>query len=291
MKTRLPPKSRHHQERIQAITDIIVKAANNKIAFVILFGSLARGDWVYDHYVENGVRYSYASDYDILVVTKHKKHSNGYSSIKFKSRIEKEIDKAGLNDDVHKVHIIVESIDRLNKELEKSQYFFSDIKNEGILLYDSKERQLAEPRELSKEERQEIAKSDYDYWLNKATKFFRQTRYAFNDEDYEIAAFDLHQVTESLYNCALLVLTGDKPKSHNLIELSKLAASQSNQFLTIFPKATKEQEKCFELLCTAYSEGRYSKSYIITKEQLEYLMERVEKLKEVVIEACEKILI
>jgi hypothetical protein len=46
--------------------------------------------------------------------------------------------------------------------LRRSQYFFSDIKKEGILLYDSGEFTLAEPKDLNLEERKQIAKDDFD---------------------------------------------------------------------------------------------------------------------------------
>jgi predicted nucleotidyltransferase len=36
---------------------------------IILFGSYARGDWQIDEYMENGNRYSYRSDYDMLIMT------------------------------------------------------------------------------------------------------------------------------------------------------------------------------------------------------------------------------
>ena len=68
MKTALPLKSRSHQLQITQITDIITNIAKDQIAFVILFGSFARGDWVYDRYIENGTTYEYASDYDILII-------------------------------------------------------------------------------------------------------------------------------------------------------------------------------------------------------------------------------
>jgi len=44
---------------------------------------------------------------------------------------------------------IVHDIDFINRRLEKAQYFFSDIKKQGIVLYDSGQLKLKEPRELS----------------------------------------------------------------------------------------------------------------------------------------------
>ena len=58
MKTELPAKSKKHKRIIKDITDVIVSTAKDKIAFVILFGSFARGDWVYDSYTEDYIRYT-----------------------------------------------------------------------------------------------------------------------------------------------------------------------------------------------------------------------------------------
>jgi predicted transcriptional regulator len=57
--------------------------------------------------------------------------------------------------------------------------------------------------------------------------------------------------------------------------------------LTIFPQATGEQKKCFDLLKRAYVEARYNPGYRITKAQLEYLTERVKKLQRLTKKVCE----
>jgi HEPN domain-containing protein len=181
---------------------------------------------------------------------------------------------------------VIESIDYINSELEKGKYFFSDIKKEGILLYDSGDFKLAESKELSGEEKRKIAAEDYEHWFGKAEDFLLKFKTLFDVQKFNSAAFDLHQATESLYNCTLLTLGGYKPKSHDLIELNKLCCVHSHDFLTTFPTATKEQQDCFNLLQKAYIDARYNKSYVITKDQLEYLIGRVEKLKGLVERVC-----
>ena len=287
MKKSLPKKSKLHETKIQKITDAILKTGGDKIAFVILFGSFARGDWVYDRYSEGGNIYSYASDYDILIITKTKKQGGGYSALNFKDKIEKEIDKLWIVRQDHHPHIIIESLDHVNSELEKSRYFFSDIKKEGVLLYKAEgEFELSPPKKLNEKERREIAREDYEHWFEKSEEFLKYTKFGIQENALNSSAFQLHQATESLFNCALLVLTGYKPKTHDLEELNKLCSSQNNKFLNIFPKATKAQKQSFDLLQAAYIEARYDKYYKIAKEQLEYLVERVEGLREVVEEVC-----
>ena len=286
MKTSLPKKSKLHETKIQKITNAILKTGGDKIAFIILFGSFARGDWVYDRYGEGHITYEYASDYDILIITKTKKHGNSYSSINLKYKIKKEIDKLWIVRQDHHPHIIIESLDHVNSELEKSRYFFSDIKKEGVLLFANEEFKLSEPRELDETERRKIAGEDYEHWFEKAQYFLKHFYFDSENNILNESAFHLHQATESLFNCALLVLTGYKPKTHDLEELNKLSSSQSTKFLNIFPKATAAQKQSFDLLQAAYIDARYNKNYKISQEQLEYLVERVEMLREVVREVC-----
>jgi hypothetical protein len=58
-------------------------------------------------------------------------------------------------------------------------------------------------------------------------------------------------------------------------------------FLTVFPKATEQEKERFELLRRAYVEARYNPGYQITKEQLEYLAQRVQKLQDLTKKICE----
>ena len=150
MKTKLPEKSESHAEDINVIKDIILEHYEKKIAFIILFGSFARGDWVYDYYTENNTDYEYASDYDFLIITKKNSYGIGASVNNFLHKIDKKLKSFKSPYKLHSPTIIVEPIDRVNRELEKGRYFFSDIKKEGVVLYDSKDCKLKEAKELSK---------------------------------------------------------------------------------------------------------------------------------------------
>jgi ppGpp synthetase/RelA/SpoT-type nucleotidyltranferase len=84
------------------------------------------------------------------------------------------------------------------------------------------------------------------------------------------------------------VLTHYKPKGHDLEEYGGLAASQEPILNSIFPRDMKEYEHRFELLQKAYVNARYNKSYIITKEDLEWLIERVKQLQALTEKICKK---
>ena len=106
--------------------------------------------------------------------------------------------------------------------------------------------------------------------------------------DYKIAAFQLHQATERYYSAVELVFTGYKPKTHDLQTLSHMAAGHDPAFLPVFPQATATEKKRFELLRSAYVDARYKKDYKITRTELEYLAERVQKLKKITSRVCKR---
>lgn len=73
---------------------------------------------------------------------------------------------------------------------------------------------------------------------------------------------------------------------HDIEELGGMAKNYDNELLQVFPIATPEQKECFELLKKAYVDARYDKNYKISKEQLLYLIARIEKLKEITERIC-----
>jgi predicted nucleotidyltransferase/HEPN domain-containing protein len=289
MKTTLPERSQIIKERLDLIIEEILATAKSELAMVILFGSYARGDWVNDSYVEDHTTYSYQSDLDIMLVTKSPKYA-AFKGGALQTKIEKRLDRRGLGWRPFiypSITLITETIQRFNKELEKSQYFFSDIKKEGILLYDSGEFELSEPGILSLEERKEIAQDDYDLWFGDGCGFLIDTGHASKRSDLRRSAFYLHQATENFYNAILLVFSGYKGKVHDIELLGSLASNYSNELLKIFPRDTKEQNDRFILLQEAYIRARYDKKYKITEEELNYLTKRVEKLKDVTEKICQ----
>ncbi len=269
---------------IEAVAEAIRAEPGIDPEMIILFGSYARGDWVEDYTYDGPTMYSYISDYDILVVV---------GNLRFGTRsgrwgdIERKIARVV---PLHgpSVNLIIHDVDYLNARLGEGRYFFKDIKEEGVLLHDTGRFQLAEPRELTDAERKKIAEDDYAHWFPKAGSFLIDHGHAMDRDDKEIAAFYLHQATECLYAAFLLVHTGYKPKFHDIEKLGKLAAAEMNEMLRIFPLGTDEEKRRFELLRRAYVDARYSKTYAITREELDYLAGRVRELRSLTESACRK---
>jgi HEPN domain-containing protein len=101
------------------------------------------------------------------------------------------------------------------------------------------------------------------------------------------AAFDLHQTTEQLYHCTLLVLNLYSPKSHKLNFLRSHAEEVAPELIAAWPRGDKFSRCCFELLRQAYVNARYSPHYEISDDELRWLGERIAELQTLVKRVCE----
>lgn len=279
MKTDLAHLPEHKQAELKAIVAALIPRYA-EVEMIILFGSYARGNFVEDKYVEKGTTYEYKSDYDLLIVLSKNGQAN---SDTFIQSVNGKLDELKL---ATPVHPIFHGIEFVNQELQEGNYFFADIKKEGILLFNTSRYQLAEKRDLSPAELQKKAQMDFDHWFESANGFFRQYNHAINDSDLKIAAFLLHQATERYYGAIQLVFTGYKPKTHDIEILGQLAKSQNLEFDKVFPKATVQERQRFALLKKAYVDARYKADYKISKEDLEYLSERVQLLRDLTERIC-----
>jgi uncharacterized protein len=270
------------KQELGCIADIIVEMVP-ATQTIILFGSHARGDWVEDQYEKDGRIYEYMSDYDIMVVTDTRQAAD---STALWSKVEKKIRDPKISKTW--TTLITHDIDYVNRRIAKAAYFFIDVKKEGICLYNSRKHRLAPLCEPDPRERLGQAKANLEYWMTAANEFHIDFENAFRRGSYSKAAFELHQAAENLYHTLLLVFTGYKPKRHDLEKLGHLTSGFGKQLLTVFPIATEEERRRFQLLKRAYTEARYEPRYRITKEDLDYLADRVSHLREAVKHLCEQ---
>lgn len=134
-----------------------------------------------------------------------------------------------------------------------------DIAKDGIALYESDDAELHKPKPKTPEQAWAMAKEYFDDWLPSAQSFHRGFCHAVHDGDLKKAAFDLHQATERLYNCVLLVTTFYAPHVHNLGFLRTQAERLDRRLVYVWPRDTRKERAMFEKLKDAYVKARYSK--------------------------------
>ena len=268
-------------EELEAITERIKETG--MVSMIILYGSYARGDWK-EHV---GGRSGKRSDYDLLVLTKDEKDGED-----LRNRLRKMFENS-----TTVVDTIVETLGFVNMHLREGQYFFSEIKHQGIILYSDERAELAEVENLSPTRMREIAEDDYLQWFGKATKKFKKATNEVqefvktnNYQDSQEAAFELQQCVENCYTTIEMVYSRNNPYEHRLSILRMNARRYVSEVDACFPKNTDEERRLFFHLDSAYIGGRYlsEEFYSVTLEQLEYWESEAKKLLEVTEKWCQK---
>ena len=254
---------------------------------IILYGSYARNTYVdYDQRIEYGIRTCFMSDYDILVVTNTRFQRHVISHI-----LSKATDNyyKGMNrNESTTVQFIDESIDDLNKAIDKNRYSYTDIKREGIMLYNSGRYKLARRRKQNYREIKELAEEYYNERFERGNEFLLGAIFYNEQGLHKMASFNLHQACENYYNSIILTFTLYSPKEHSLIKLSARAKTHSLESSKAFPRNTEEEKRLFDLLQDAYVQARYSLHFRITQEDIEALIPKVELLRDIARQCCEE---
>ena len=279
MKKSLSHLPEYKVKELATITEIILKELDD-IQMVILFGSYARGNWVEDVCAENDSTYEYKSDFDILVVTKYAETANNTA---LQRKVEGKLNRAETT-----VNLIFHDIQYVNSQLNEGHCFFSDIREEGIMLYDSGRFRFEKKRKINIEKRKQVAQQYFDEWYEKAKRFYGHFQYDLEKKWYNEALFELHQSIKCFYTTVLLVFGGYKPQNCDLEKLGRYVASYKPAFLTVFPCTTDRQDKIFKLLNNAQAHTYSEDSYNITKVDLTHLEQCTQKLMELTQEICKK---
>ena len=251
-----------------------------RILKVILFGSHARGDWVDDR------ASGYRSDYDLLVVVNRDELTD---LVEYWASA----DEALLRDYqttrrlAAPANFVVHSLAEVNRELQRGRPFFVDIARDGVVLYETDDEPLAKPRPLSPQVALTEAQGYFDEWFPSAANYRTLASDAVARGMPKEAAFLLHQATERLYHCVLLVLTLYSPKSHKLNFLRSQAERLAPALIGAWPRDTRFAQRCWDLLRRAYVDARYSARYRITAQELDWLADHVAQLQALVHTACE----
>jgi len=228
---------------------------------IILYGSYARNNYVdYDEKIEFGITTTYMSDYDILVVT------NEISDKDAGKILDNIVDRYNQNPKRRTpVQFVNESIEKLNKDLSEGRYFYTEVKREGIVLYNSGNFKLARRRKLKYEEIKQQAEEYFNDTFAQANDFLLNARFNYDLKKYRMASFMLHQACENYYYAINLVFTLKNNKQHNLSKLTSSVKKYSENLAEVFPRNSYEENRLFNLIKAAYVHARCNFDFEVTQ--------------------------
>jgi predicted nucleotidyltransferase/HEPN domain-containing protein len=254
-----------------------------RILKVVLYGTYSRGGWVDEPHTAKG----YQSDFDLLIIVNNEKLTDRATFwFKAEERLNREL--AVTKTLRTPVNFIVHTMHEVNDGLAHGRYFFMDIARDGIALYQSEDTGFHEPKPKTPQQALAMAREYFQEWLPKAQSGLKGYQFYVSEGETNDAAFLLHQTTERLYHCVLLVCTFYTPHVHNLGFLRTQAERIDPRLIDAWPRDNRADRSRFEKLKEAYVKARYSKHYRISAEELAWLGERVEELGRVVQVICEE---
>ncbi|KCZ99603.1 putative nucleotidyltransferase [Hyphomonas polymorpha PS728] len=291
----LPPARQAEFARIQEVildeletrikADGKARAKHYRLLKLVLFGSFAKGTWFEDS------RSGRASDIDLLAIVSHE-------ALTEMSAFWGEVEDRLYTDPLVKrdVSIIVHTLQDVNRQLKDGQYFFSEIIQQGILLYEDGEPDrngnakniLAKPAAPDPKKAYYQAAEYASYWKRAAEQFLTIGRQGIDagPEWERNTAFQLHQAAESAYRMFLLTTTLYAPGTHHLGKLRNIARTIDGRIEDSWGPPQKPYKRYFELLRRAYVEARYSPSYETTQEILTWQADRIGQLIAIANELC-----
>ena len=276
----LPPRKRQDLQQLAELIREHVK----QVEMIILFGSYAKNKYVdYDQRVEFGTPTYYMSDYDIVILTR--KPIGAIESSLYEKIKDKFFENKNRPFHTHP-QFVNYGIDEFNYALSKAHYFETEIKRDGVVLFDSGTYKLARRRKLDYTEIRDRAQKYFDDKFGRAMSFLIDVPHPANRSDYKQASFYLHQSTENLLRTIPMVFILYGHKSHNLSELMNVVKKYTTEIFEVFPRDTPEDKRLFDLLQRAYIESRYNPDFEVAKEDIDALIPKVERLRNIVDTVC-----
>ncbi|OWQ95240.1 HEPN domain-containing protein [Sphingopyxis witflariensis] len=294
MKTDLDHLPANKQRELERVKQIIFEEFEDALALgtmswkkkgridkIILYGSYARGGWVDEPHTAKG----YRSDFDLLIIVNDKRLTERVDYwLKLEDRLIREL---AIDRTLHTpVNFIVHTLQEVNDGLAHGRYFFMDVAKDGIALHEFDDKPLHTPKPKTPEQALTMAREYFEEWFPTASDFHGSANDAIASGKTKLAAFLMHQATERLYHCVLLVRTFYTPHVHNLAFLRTQAERLDMRLVDAWPRERREDRGRFEKLKEAYVKARYSKHFRITEDELQWLGGCVEELGRAVHAIC-----
>ena len=274
-------------KELKLITQKLI--ANSKIELILLFGSYAKGKFR----IEDGDLEYYApsetvppkstkdkSDFDLLIMI---------GNAEDKSEIDDII--SGLHEEIStRIEAKILTFEVVKGLYIKNNPFILEILQEGVTLYNSQKFKLGPRYIFTPIERKEQAEKEFKEYMKNAQEFYDNFQFNYDKKYFGKAAFNLHQVVETLLKLVPLVFNNKNKQLHALNDLRSNAIKVAPEIKEFFSQKTKAQREDLKYLSDAYVGGRYltPELFPVSVEQLNSWNEQVLLLFTLVEKVCKE---
>jgi HEPN domain-containing protein len=146
---------------------------------------------------------------------------------------------------------------------------------EGIVLHDAGRCAIAEVLPLTPVQHHALAQAAFPRYFERAAQRYASFEHSLAQAWHAIAAFDLHQIAETLHKAVLVAFTAYLPKTHDMAELGRQCARACPDLGPLVPHDAPDRARLAALLRTAYIDARYSFTFEVSRQELEVLASHI----------------
>ncbi|MEO6683510.1 MAG: HEPN domain-containing protein [Ginsengibacter sp.] len=180
-------------------------------------------------------------------------------------------------------------LSKVNALMLNGNYFFSTFCIPDRLIYDAGRVEIETPPASHNLPGWKELDQTHKAILEKANGFLIGAIHYFEQHEYSLCGFMLHQAAEHGLNSLLQPLMQFRVQTHNLHKLMRMARRFSIEVFNLFPRDTDSEIRLFQTLQKAYIHARYKDSFEVCAEDAELLLERIKFLLEKIGEEFERI--
>ncbi len=212
-------------------------------------------------------------EYDLLVLVNNADHR---PLDEFESLI------TNRSKDMAPVYASVFTIEKVNELLAEGNRFFSMCCKNDKLIYDTGIIPFDKATTTANEVIIKQFTEEYTLMIEKAQSFLNGANVYYQQQEYALCSFMLHQSVEHSLNALLVPMLQYRLKTHSLHKLFRYIRRFNTEIFQIFPRDTETEILLFQLLQKAYIHARYKNTFYITEEQSALLIKRAEKILQIV---------
>jgi HEPN domain-containing protein len=145
------------------------------------------------------------------------------------------------------------------------------------LIYDLSGKPMPKVSSIDLLERKAKSENVFRWTIQLADSFYVQSQDCLEDSP-RLAAFLLHQCAEHSYRALITAFRGKEKKTHDLFALNKEMEQIAPEMCMVFLVEDIEGQRLLELLNRTYCQSRYQEDFAISRDDLQLLNERVDRL-------------
>ncbi|UEG51844.1 HEPN domain-containing protein [Mucilaginibacter daejeonensis] len=173
---------------------------------------------------------------------------------------------------------IVHKSDAFLRALEEGSRFFINALQKNKIAYQSSKFELPELRNPDGKFIKSQVEDIWNRWGKQGKDFLDTSLSCFDDGNYNLAVFLMHQAVESTLSAIIRVNLGYRLSIHNLARQLRITLIFTDDLKNVFDFSVVKDVQLFELLQTAYSAARYKDDFKADKDTVKALSDKVCKL-------------